>query len=145
MKIVDKYLLRQYLVPFGYCFATFSLMYIVFDLFDRLGDLMQAKVGIAQIALFYFHYLLTINGNSSFIVLVLPISLLLGALYSLSQLTRHNEFTAMRASGMSLSRLMRPFLLFSLACSLVSAVIQETVAPQSSRWTQQFAKQMRAH
>lgn len=141
MKLVDKYLLREYFVPFAYCLLAFSLMYIVFDLFHRLPDFLQARVGLLPSALFYARYLVTINGNNSFLVLMLPTCLLLGALYSLARLTRHNELTAMRASGMSLPRLMYPFVAMAVACSVVAVFVQEIVAPPSSRWTASFLKE----
>lgn len=140
MKLVDKYLLREYSVPVAYCLCAFSMMYVVFDLFARLSDFMDAKTTIPQASLFYFHYLFTINGNAPFLVMVLPVSLLLGALYSLAQLTRCNELTALRACGLSLPRLMAPFMAVGLACSVVAAIVQETIAPRSSRWTYRFEK-----
>ena len=142
MKILDRYLLREYLLPVTYCFSAFSLMYVVFHLFNELPDFIEAGTPVSQIATFYFHYLFTINGNAPFIVLVLPISLLLGSLYALARLTRTNELIAMRASGMSLLRLMVPFLAVGLVCSFAAAVLQETVAPSSTRWTWRFQKSL---
>ena len=142
MKIVDRYLLREYLIPVGYCLLIFSVMYVVLDLFSRLTDMIAAHVTVAQAARFYLNYLFTINGNVAFVVLVLPVCLLLGALYSLARLTRHNELTAMRASGMSLLRLMGPYMAAGIACSLVALIVQETVTPASSRRVYEFEKRM---
>ena len=58
----------------------------------------------------------------------MPTALLAASLYSLSTLTRHNEITAMRASGVSLFRLMYPFLGVALICSVLCTLIQEEFA-----------------
>lgn len=77
MKIIDKYMLKQYLIPFGYCVGAFSLLYIVLDLFDRFADFVEAKVPAQDVLLYYAYYLFKVNGFVPFVVVVLPIALLL--------------------------------------------------------------------
>jgi len=80
----------------------------------------------------------------SLLIYVVPISLLLATLYCLSNLTKNNELTAMRASGVSLYRLMLPFMVVGLFFSLTVAVVNETIAPWSAYWTEQYVKSQRA-
>ncbi|MEI6564151.1 MAG: LptF/LptG family permease [bacterium] len=141
MKIIDKYMLKQYLIPFGYCFWAFSLLYIVLDLFDRLGDFMDVKAPITDILLYYGLFLFKVNGFVPFIVVVLPIALLLATLYTLTMFANHNELTAMCASGVSVRRLMLPLMGVGLCASLFGAVIQETVGPNATRWISDYTKQ----
>jgi len=61
-------------------------------------------------------------------------------MYTLWQFTRHQELTAMRAGGVSIYRIMAPFLIVAVVFSLLTAVIRETVTPYAARWTQEFAK-----
>ena len=113
MKIIDKYLLRTFMVPLVYCLVGFSMIFVIFDLFDHFSDFMEAKTSLLDILKYYLFIL------PSILSYIVPISLLLSVLYALSTLTRSNELTAMRASGVSLYRLMLPFmtmgLLFALA------------------------------
>ena len=140
MKLIDKYLLREYLVPFFCCLFGFCLIYIISGLFDKASDFMRAGLTLGQIVYFYGLFLLAYadQSNVSFLVTILPISLLASALYSLSRLTRQNELTAMCSSGISIVRLMVPFLGVGIACSVVALVVQEVVAPRASRLTDQF-------
>jgi lipopolysaccharide export system permease protein len=62
----------------------------------------------------------------------MPIAALLATLYILGNFNRYNEITAMRASGISLWRLILPFLITGLILSLVSLIINEKVVPVSS-------------
>ncbi len=114
MKLLDKYLLRQLLVPLAYCLLTFSMVFIIADLFEHLSDFIEAKTSFLQVVRYYLFIL------PSYMVFIAPISLLLGILYSLWQLSKNNELTAMRASGASFYRLMVPFSLLESASVFLS-------------------------
>ena len=145
MKIIDKYMLKQYLIPFGYCVGAFSLLYIVLDLFDRFSDFVEAKAPITDILTYYGYYLFKVNGFVPFIVVVLPIALLLATLYTLTMFARHKELTAMCASGVSLRRLMVPLMGVGLCASIFGAVIQETIGPTATRWISDYTQQTLKH
>jgi len=132
MKLLDRYVLRQFAAPVIYCLLTFSMVFIVFDLFEHLSDFIKARTPFAAICQYY------IFAWPSLAVYIAPISLLLGLLYGLWQMTRHNELTAMRASGVGLLRITLPLLLVGLAASLAASALQELVAPATSYWAAQF-------
>lgn len=132
MKLIDRYLLRTFLVPLAYCLAAFSLLYVVYDLFDNLSEFITAKTSLFSILRYYVFLM------PSVIIYIVPISLLLAVLYALSQLTRHNELTAMRASGLSLYRLMVPFIAMGFLASIVVGIIDESFGSWSAYWTEQF-------
>ncbi|MCP5488893.1 MAG: LptF/LptG family permease [Verrucomicrobia bacterium] len=137
MKLIDKYILRSFLAPFVYCLAAFLLVFIVFDLFDNLSDFVNGNTPMLRVLRYYVTLVPTV------LVFVTPISLLLGILYSLSSMTKNNELTAMRASGISLYRLMTPFLVVGFLSSIVVAVVHETISPQAAYWCDQFVKEQR--
>ncbi len=144
-RIIDRYVLRQYLLPFGYILTAFSLMYVILDLFDRFPDFVQNHVPFLQVLTFYGYYLFAVNGFVPFIVVVMPIALLLAALYTLTLFARHNELTAMLASGVSIRRLMVPFMIVGFFASVFCAVSQETVGPKATRWKSAFERQLGHH
>lgn len=132
MKIVDKYIFRQFMVPLSYCLLTFTMLFVVIDLFDHLSDFIDAKTPLLQVIRYYVYVI------PSLLVFIAPISLLLALLYSLWQLSRHNELTALRASGISFYRITVPILLVGIGFSLVIGILQETAAPRASYWAWQF-------
>ncbi len=134
MKLVDKYLLRSYLVPLAYCLVTFTMLYVIFDLFYYLQDFLEAKTPVRHIVLYY---LFNIPPN---IVYIVPVSLLLAALYTLSQLTKTNELIAMRACGLSIYRLMAPFIGVALGATLSVALMNELLGPRLAYWCEQFIR-----
>jgi len=134
MKLIDKYLLRTFVMPLAYCLLAFILIYIIFDLFDNMSDFMEAKTTFPLIFKYYIYLI------PSVIIYIVPVSLLLAALYSLSSLTRNNELTAMRASGISILRLMAPFIVVGLLASVLVTIIDEAVGPKSAYWTYKFLR-----
>ncbi|HMP73453.1 MAG TPA: LptF/LptG family permease [Kiritimatiellia bacterium] len=135
MKLIDKYLLRTLLAPLAYCFIAFTFVYIIYDLFDNMSDFVDGKTPL----LLVFRYYLTLI--PSVLTRIVPISILLAVLYSLSSLTKNNELTAMRASGVSLTRLMVPFMAVGLLISIGVAIIHETVAPDAAYWCHKFVRE----
>lgn len=132
MKILTKYLLRSLLWPLLYCLLGFSLLFIINDLFDNFSDFLGSGIRLTEI-LHYYTLLLP-----PALVLILPVCLLLAMLYSLSQLTRHSEITAMRAGGISIYRIITPFVAVGLLATLVCAFLNERVAPDAGYRAEQF-------
>lgn len=132
MKIIDKYIFRQFVVPFIYSLLTFSMLFVIVDLFDHLSDFIDAKTPLLEVFRYYVFVM------PSLLVYIVPISLLLGLLYSLWQLSRHNELTALRASGVSFYRITVPILIVGVVISIFISILQETVAPSSTYWAWQF-------
>ncbi len=134
MKLIDRYLFTGLMVPLFYCLSAFIMIFIIFDLFSHLSDFIEAGTPFLQIFRYYLYLI------PSFIIYVVPISLLLAVLYSLSQLTRNNEITAIRACGVSLYRLMVPYIIVGFFASGAVWVMNESFAPRSAYWTEQFIR-----
>ncbi|MCM8535802.1 MAG: LptF/LptG family permease [Lentisphaeraceae bacterium] len=105
--ILARHALRQVLVPFFCCFFGFLFLFFIADLQDELSDMLEHD-SYVDIGL-YFLYILPEK-----VSLILPMSLLLGTMYSFSNLNRHNEISAIRSSGISIPTLSTPLVVFSL-------------------------------
>ena len=132
MKLIDKYILKSYLYPFFCCMAAFSMLFVIWDLFDNLSKFLDSQTPPALIATYYGCLLLPT------LEYIAPASSLLGTLYALWNFTRGNELTAFRASGVSLYRMMVPFVAAAFVISLCAALVKETVAPSAIRWVTDF-------
>ncbi len=133
MRLMDRYILREYLIPLVYCLGTFTMFYVIWDLFAHLGEIMEAKTPAMLIVRYYACLVLPT------IEYLAPASLLLATLYTLWHLTHNNELTAMRSSGVSLYRIMVPFLAVGIVFSIVTGVVKESIAPNAARWADEFA------
>jgi lipopolysaccharide export system permease protein len=128
MRLLDRYLLRELLMPLVYCLGGFVVFWISFNLFTRLDDLQEAKLHLWDVIE------LCAAWTPECLVTVLPIALLLALLYTLTHHARHNEIAAMRAAGMSLWRLCVPYFLVGLGASLVLFALNEIAVPRSNEW-----------
>src|SRR6267143_1893213 len=126
MRLLDRYVLRELLVPLGYCLGAFLIFWIAFDLFTELEGLQEFKMHGSDIARYY------LVRTPEFLVMVLPISLLLAMLYALTNHARHHEIAAIRAAGVSLWRLAVPYFGVGFAASLVLFALNEFCVPGSA-------------
>ncbi|MBI4436121.1 MAG: LptF/LptG family permease [Candidatus Omnitrophica bacterium] len=125
MKILDRYLGKAFFVPFMICILTFSSVAIVIDLFNRLDEILKLHTPLTTLLVFYLHFIPFTFVQTS------PIAVLVACLYSVGLLNKHHELTAMRASGLSLARILSPLLFLGLLVGAVSFVVNETVVPSA--------------
>jgi lipopolysaccharide export system permease protein len=126
MRLLDRYLLREFLVPLGYCLCGFLTLWIFFDLFAELNRFQSKKLHGGDIAEYYL-----VNMPETLAV-ILPITVLLALLYALTNHARHHEITAIRAAGVGLWRLCLPYLAVGFVASVGLFALNELVVPDSS-------------
>ncbi len=105
MRLLDRYLFRELLTPLAYCLGGFLIFWISFDLFNELAEMQDRKLHLLDV----IEYCIAMTPE--FLVTILPVVLLLALLYTLTDLSRSNQITAMRAAGVSLWRLCVPYLI----------------------------------
>ena len=123
MRLLDRYLLREFLTWFVICLVAFLVFWISFDLFDKLNVLQEHKLRAGDIITY------ELLRTPELLGVVVPVALLLAALYALTQHARHNELTAMRAAGVSLWRLSLPYLAVGFLASVGLFLVGEYAAP----------------
>jgi lipopolysaccharide export system permease protein len=125
MRLLDRYLLRELLIPFSYCLIGFLIFWVSFDIFAQLSDFQKLRLKPLEVGEYY------LVRTPETLVMVLPIAFLLALLYALTNHARHHELTAMRAAGVSLLRLSMPYLVMGFLLSLGVFAINELWVPQS--------------
>ena len=125
LKLLDRYVLRNFLEPFFICFFGFIAIWLIFDLADNGPDFTQAKASFKVIAFFYLTQL------PQTVVISLPIGLLLGLLYSLSRMSRSQEIISMLTAGRSVPRLILPLIFVGLIATAVCMALNYRLAPHA--------------
>lgn len=125
MRLLDRYVIRNFLAPFLYCFCGFIAIWLVFDLSDNGSDFLAAHVPLRKVVWFYLTQFPAIT------LICLPIGLLLALLYSLSRMSRSNEIISMLGAGLSLERILFPLLLAGLGATALSMALNFELAPHS--------------
>ncbi len=126
MRLLDRYLLRELLIPLGYCLSGFLIFWIAFNLVENLNEFQKNGLRGKDVAEYY------LVQAPEILVVILPVALLLALLYTLTNHARHNELTAMRVAGMSVWRLSLPYLGVGLAISLAALALNELCVPDST-------------
>lgn len=138
MRILSRYILKEYISYLIYALLAFSAIFILVDLVDKMDKFIDARVGIRIIALNYVFYMPWV------ITLVMPVAMLLATMFSLGRLVGDNEITAMKASGISLYRILMPIYGFSLFIGVVVMAFAEIVVPGANLQQKQIEEYVRA-
>jgi len=128
MRLLDRYLIRELLIPLAFCLGGFLIFWISADAFNNLAEFQEARLRPMDILEYYLVM------TPEFVVAILPIVLLLALLYTLTHHSRHNEITAMRAAGVSLWRICVPYLAVGLLASVVLFGLNEGCVPRGAEW-----------
>jgi len=126
VRLLDRYLLRELLVPLGYCLGGFLIFYIAFDLIFQINRFLDAHLLFWDIVEYY-----VVTLPELLVEQVLPVSLLLALLYTTTQHSRYNELTAIRAAGVSLWRLSLPYFAVGAVFGAVVFIIGEFWLPSA--------------
>jgi len=134
MRLLDRYIGRNVLsAMLATLFALVALIGFV-TLLDEAGDAGRGDYGMGDV----FLYVLLLLPRFSYELF--PVAVLLGSLIGLGGLASHSELIAMRAAGVSLSRIVLAVMKAGVLAMLVMVIIGELVAPVS----EQYAEQMRS-
>jgi len=126
LRILDRYLLKELLGPFIFGIAAFSSVFIGTDVLFRMANFI-ARYGAPIFSVFK----LFLVSLPEIIRYTLPMSMLLASLLSFGRLSSTSEIIAMRAGGISFSRLMRPVIAVALVVTGMAFVLGEYVVPAS--------------
>jgi len=126
-RIHDRYLLKQFLRVFVIAVLVFVIIYITVDTFEEIDNFIDHDARIHQVVLYYLYSVPFI------LTYVIPVSLLLGTVFSMGIMARRNEITALLASGVSLIRVAAPILITAMLVSIFSAYFNDVVVANANR------------
>ena len=114
MKILDRYILRELLVPFVLGLAVFTSILLVVRILKLVELVVNRGVPLGQV-LWLFSYILP-----AFLEVTVPMALLLAILVAFGRLSSDSEIVALRAAGVSLYRLMLPVAGFAVVVTMLT-------------------------
>jgi len=126
--ILDRYLVREYLVLMGIGLAVAATLFVVIDLLQTLDRFIRIKPPLLYV---FEHFLFRVPAALHD---GLPVVTLVATIFLFLALARYHELTAMKAAGMSLYRVALPILLVGLGVAFVSGLFQEIVLPRLNEW-----------
>lgn len=121
--VLDRYVLARFLSALTLVLLSVLVLALIVDYADRVDEIIRNKPPTSAVAGYYRYFLYNIS------IELIPFAVLIAALVGLGALSRHNEDTAFKASGVSLYRLGAPILVAAAAGTLIVFVLGESVGP----------------
>jgi lipopolysaccharide export system permease protein len=126
VRILSRYILRQHLPPLGYALAALTFAMLVNQVAKQFGNFVGK--GLPWSVVFEVFAL-----SIPFIVaMTLPMAVLVAVLYTFSHLAADNEVTAMKASGISVGRLLAPVVGGATLIAAISLLWNDQILPRSN-------------
>ena len=123
MKILDKYLLKSFLITFATVFVILFFIFVLQVVWLFISELAGKDLDFIMIIKFLMFKM------PSIIPLVLPLSVLLASIMTFGSLAENYEFAAMKSSGISLQRSMKTLIYFITILSIVAFFFANNVIP----------------
>jgi lipopolysaccharide export system permease protein len=123
VKILDRYLLKSFLITFTTVFVILFFIFVLQVVWLFISELAGKDLDIFMILKFLLFKM------PSIIPLVLPLSVLLASIMTFGSLAENYEFAAMKSSGISLQRAMRSLTVFIILLSIVAFFFANNVIP----------------
>ena len=127
MKLLDRYILRQFLSTYVFVVMLLLAVITVIDLTEKTDKYAKANLSFLQILDYYGDFLPWIAG------LITPITVFIATVFITARMAGHTEVVAMLGSGMSFKRLMLPYFIGALLIASVSFWLNGWVIPNSNK------------
>jgi len=128
MKVIDKYILREFLRNFLYSLLFFTILILVIRFSEKeMGKYVSRNMSVSASI---FSLLLQIPG---YIVRISPPAALFATFFSLGRMAQNNEVIAMKAAGISLYRVFVPVFTAAMLIALFMIVFNDQVATRATR------------
>ncbi len=132
MKILDRYLIKHFLIPTIFCTITLIFLMLVADVFDNLDEFIRNEVTVKQALRYYLNLIPFVY------VQIIQWSSFLGILYLLVNFNLHNELTAMKVSGLEITMIARPLVFVGFFIGILTFLVSDQIVPRTYRVARQI-------
>ncbi|MGC8549043.1 MAG: LPS export ABC transporter permease LptG [Acidobacteriaceae bacterium] len=125
--ILDEYVLREFIKLFLLVLISFVLLMLFFTFFELIGDIIRHHAPLTLVG----EYLL--NLAPSMIYMITPLAVLIAVLVVFGLMNRTSEITAMKATGISLYRIVLPVFVIASMLAIGLFLFNQYYVPQANR------------
>ncbi|MEZ2414656.1 LptF/LptG family permease [Muriicola sp. E247] len=126
LKILDRYILKRYLLTFGTMLLLFVPIGIMLNLAEQIGKMIDNEAPLNEILIYYMNFTIYI-GN-----LLFPIFLFLSIIFFTSKLANNTEIVAILSSGVSYNRFLRPYWIGASIIAVMMFFMSMFIVPNAS-------------
>ncbi|MEP3211538.1 MAG: LptF/LptG family permease [Maribacter sp.] len=132
MTILDRYILKRYLLTFIVMLLLFIPIGIMAHLAEQIGKIQDNEAPLNEVLAYLGHFSIYI-GNFLF-----PIFLFLSVIFFTSKLASNTEIVAMLSSGISFNRFLRPYMIGASIIAVFMLIMGMFVVPSASAGFNEF-------
>ncbi len=125
--LLDDYVMREYTTNFALILFSFSTLFLIFTLFELVGDIIRNRTPLVTVGDYLTSLIPFILYN------VTPLCVLVAVLVTFGALSRSSELTAMKATGISLYRIVTPILVTTIMIAALLFAFDELYLPAANR------------
>jgi LPS export ABC transporter permease LptG/LPS export ABC transporter permease LptF len=126
-RILDQYVVFEFLKTFFLVLAAFVLLMLVFTAFDLLADILKNHIALYTVGAYL------INLIPYMLYQLAPLAVLISVLVTFGALNRNSEIVAMKATGISLYRLVIPIVAIASILSVCLFLFDQFYLPQANQ------------
>ncbi len=126
-RLLDAYVVREFFGMFVLVLASFVMLMLVFTFFELVGDIIRNHIALATVGDYLF------NLAPSMVYQITPLAVLIAALVTFGVLNRNSEIVAMKATGISLYRLVVPIVSISAVLAICLFMFDDYYLPSANR------------
>jgi len=126
-RILDEYVVREFLNTFLLVLTGFVLLMLVFTFFDLVGDIIRNHIPLPTVGAYL------VNLTPDMLYQIAPLAVLIATLVTFGVLNRNSEIIAMKATGISLYRLVVPIVSIAAVLSVCLFLFDQYYLPQANR------------
>jgi len=134
LRLLDKYILKEFLRFFVITFLSFIALFLIVDFFEKIRMFLSNNASIFQIISYFIFSIPMI------ISYILPPAILLTTLMTFGSLSKFHEITAMKANGINIYRISLPVFIFAAIASVFLFYFSELITPASVQKTEHIIK-----
>lgn len=132
MGIIDRYILKRYLVTFAMMLLLFVPIGIMLNLAEQIGKMIDNEAPLNEILIYYLNFTIYIGS------LLFPIFLFLSIIFFTSKLANNTEIVAILSSGVSFSRFLRPYWVGASIIAVMMFFMGMFIVPNASKGYNEF-------
>ena len=125
MRLLDRYVIRNFAQVYFYCIAGFTSIWLIFDVSDNISSFIDNHIGLPLVVRYYATQIPQV------FIILLPVALLLSLLFALGRMSRANEIVSMLTAGVSLPRILLPLIGIGLLTVAASMALNYSLAPHA--------------
>jgi len=135
MKLIDLYIIKQFVWHFLFALVAIIMIFIIIDLMENVDDFIDRGAPVEIVILYYIYFI------PEMIKSMIPVAMLLSSLFTTGKLSTQNELVAMKAGGVSLYRFMVPFLIIGVIVTCASVYFNGWVVPLANKEKYQIERE----